>query len=274
MKKTLILIITTLGLAACGGGAGLELPGVPGVPGTGASTPGFDTRDYPGDTTMRTWRDSSPYRWVGYYLPGPCYTGQTWQGRRATLERMGWGLAVLFVGEQDWSAMPLSSDAANPAADAEPRCTASNLTPEKGREHAAAAMSAARGDGFPAGTVVYLDVEPVSRVSAELAAYVGAWFDAMLDAGEYEPGLYVHGDNAGRLYTLATSAFAAAGRPDAPRLWIARSGDFSLEATPAASGFPGATIWQGLHDVRETWGGITLRIDANVAAGRNPSGPR
>ena len=44
--------------------------------------PGFDTRDYPGDDAMRAWFGSSPYRWVGYYLPAPCYKGTTWSGRR------------------------------------------------------------------------------------------------------------------------------------------------------------------------------------------------
>ena len=47
--------------------------------------PGFDTRDYPGDAVMRGWFGASPYRWVGYYLPAPCYTGTTWTGRRAAL---------------------------------------------------------------------------------------------------------------------------------------------------------------------------------------------
>src|SRR5262245_36848653 len=31
---------------------------------------GFDTHTYPGDATMKAWKDTpgSPYKWVGYYL--------------------------------------------------------------------------------------------------------------------------------------------------------------------------------------------------------------
>ncbi len=43
---------------------------------------------------MAQRRARSPLRWVGYYLPAPCYTGTSWMGLRAALERMGWGMAV------------------------------------------------------------------------------------------------------------------------------------------------------------------------------------
>jgi hypothetical protein len=259
-------------LSACGGaGVSIEPPAPgPDVPGAGdyRGVPGFDTRDYPGDDVMRAWRDASPYRWVGYYLPAPCYTGTSWEGRRRSLETMGWGIAVLFVGEQDWA----TPDPVDDAADRPPRCTRSNLTPERGAADARAAAQAAAGEGFGPGTVVYLDVERVESVSPELAAYVRAWFDAMLDDGRYTPGLYAHGRNAAALMATASAAFADAGRGDRPRLWVVSTGGFDLRRAPAESGFPDAAIWQGTLDARETWGGHTLRIDANVASTGSPSG--
>ena len=43
---------------------------------------GFDTFAYPGDSAMQAWRQSSPYRFVGYYLKAPCHG-----------MRRGWGSA-------------------------------------------------------------------------------------------------------------------------------------------------------------------------------------
>lgn len=264
-----------LGLAACGGaGAAPELPAPGGAAVEGArGVPGFDTRDYPGDAVMAAWREASPYRWVGYYLPSPCYTGASWDGRRAALTGMGWGLAVLFVGEQDWPASVPSGDVAGaePGADAV-RCTRANLTPERGAADARAAATSAAAEGFERGTVVYLDVERVDSVSPALAGYVRAWAETLLADGRFVPGLYAHAANADALMRTASAAFGAAGRADAPPLWVVTTTGFSLRRGPTESGFPAARIWQGLLDTRETWGGHTLRIDANVASDPRPSG--
>ena len=40
---------------------------------------------YPGDEHMRTWRQASPYQWVGYYLPAPCHRDTSFSGRRQFL---------------------------------------------------------------------------------------------------------------------------------------------------------------------------------------------
>src|SRR5688500_10108040 len=68
---------------------------------------GFDTYKYPGDAVMRDWRHGSvPYEWVGYYLPAPCHSGTTWMGKRQRLADMGWGMAVIYVGQQTWAKTP------------------------------------------------------------------------------------------------------------------------------------------------------------------------
>jgi hypothetical protein len=243
---------------------------------TGASipargVPGFDTRDYPGDAVMRRWFDASPYRWVGYYLPGPCYRGTTWQGRREVLRQMGWGFAVLYVGEQDWGAIrPAAGDTVSVAVESA-RCTTANLTAENAAAHGAAAVAAAAGDGFPVGTVIFLDVERVERVSAALASYVRGWFAAVLAEGTYLPGLYAHDVNAAELYTILAEEFVRRQRADRPRLWVARSAGFDLARSPAESGYAVAAAWQGRFDVQEAWDGVTLRIDVNVADSADPS---
>lgn len=234
-----------------------------------AGVPGMDTRDYPGDAVMRTWRDVSPYRWVGYYLPAPCYTGMSWTGRRASLRRMGWGFAVIYVGEQDWAAMGHASDTTPPVEN--PRCTRANLTERHGTAHAAAAAASAASEGFPRGTIIFLDVERVEHVSVELAAYVRSWVGELLEHGRYVPGLYAHDDNTPELYTLLAEEFLRQGRLERPRLWVAKQRGFAPGTHPARSGYPVAAIWQGIFNVRESHGGTTLLIDVNVADSADPS---
>ena len=68
---------------------------------------GFDTGTYPGDKAMRAWRTgNSPYSWSGYYLQSPCHQDDGWMGKRETLTDMGYGLAVLYVGQQTWGRRP------------------------------------------------------------------------------------------------------------------------------------------------------------------------
>jgi hypothetical protein len=263
-------MIVLLVMAAVGAGAACA-PLQVGVP-AAAGVPGFDTRDYPGDATMRRWYDASPYRWVGYYLPAPCYTGTTWSGRRDALRGMGWGFAVLYVGEQDWEAMRrLPSDTLVVADPGTLRCSISNLTPEIAVRHAADAQSAAGADGFPPGTAIFLNVERVDRVNPRLAEYVRAWAAAVLDGGRFVPALYAHDHNAQQLYAILAEEFARRGRVERPRLWVARAAGFDVRLHPAASGYPVAVAWQGRFDIRETWDGITLTIDVNVADSADPS---
>jgi hypothetical protein len=261
------MLAAAAALSACG-----PLP--VGAPMSARGVPGFDTRDYPGARVMRTWLAESPYRWVGFYLPAPCYTGTGWTGQRDALSAMGWGLAVLYVGEQDWAAIrPVAQDT-EPVAAPGARCTRANLTEEDGAQHAAEAEAGAAADGFPPGTAIFLNVERVEQVSAELRAYVRTWARTLLERGRYVPGLYAHDHNARELYALLTEEFARQGRAERPRLWVARGAGFDLRRSPAESGHPFATAWQGRFDIREAWGGTTLTIDVNVADSPEPSRPR
>src|ERR1700737_2191091 len=68
---------------------------------------GFDTFSYPGDAAMHAWQTGDkPYKWVGYYLTAPCHTDSSWEGKRDTLSNMGWGMAVIYVGQQTWGRTP------------------------------------------------------------------------------------------------------------------------------------------------------------------------
>jgi hypothetical protein len=257
-------------------------------PNAAGAFPGFDTGLYPGDDALRAWRQSSPYVWVGYYLPAPCHRDVSWSGRRERLIAMGWGTAVIYLGQQDWAAAPgapaardtavrtdSTASAQAPAApSAPPACSASLLSAARGGTAAAAAAAKTAAEGFPAGTVVYLDVERVNAVSPALQEYVRGWVDGMLADGRYLPGIYCHRLNADALHDAAKAVYAARGRAAEPPFWIASSAGFSLEQTPRGVGLDYANVWQGRLDVAESWGGVTLTIDANVSDTRSPSGQR
>ena len=295
-RSALLAALPLAALAACQPSATAPVPPGPApvAKPSAAGNPGFDTNLYPGDAAMRAWRAASPYEWVGYYLPAPCHREASWAGKRSTLIELGWATAVIYVGQQDWAQMPSrqapqqpmtpdSAAAAQPpatpqppaqAAAPPPACSAANLVGGRGAADADDAIARAAAEGFPNGTVVYLDVERVQAVSVQLVAYVREWAGRLLAEGRYLPGLYCHRANANDLAGALRSAWVAAGRADAPPLWVtATDASFTLDQRPDASGVQGATVWQGRLDVTESWGGTPLRIDQNVAASRSPSSP-
>lgn len=249
-------------LTACGGPAAAPGPRQP-------VFPGFDTSLYPGDETVRRWRAESPYQWIGLYLPAPCHRETSWVGTRDRLETMGWGIAILYVGQQAFEgAAPPDSAAGTPII-----CSRTLLTAEQGRRDARDAADGARREGFPLGSVVYQDVESMRVIPDSMRAYYSAWQREMLTDGRYLPGTYAHQRNAVELMRLAEEAHRAAGRTETPPFWVAGGSDFSLDRPAWSIGLPFVRIWQGALDVDRTWGGVTLRIDENVATSPSPSTP-
>lgn len=279
-RSWLLALAASGALGACAT-VGPPPPGAPRDTVAFRGVPGFDTSIYPGDSTLARWRTSSPYRWVGYYLPSPCHTDNSWVGRRGSVERTGLGVAVIFMGEQDWGAAATVAGptktggaAGAPATGSAARCTRTNLTAVRGKADAVSADSAMAAEGFPAGSHIYLDVEPVDSVSAALVSYVIAWMDGVLDRGRYLPAVYAHARNADSLRAVQVREYGAKGNAVPPRFWVAGGpAPFDLHYSPAASAVTYANIWQGISNVTQSWAGKALRIDVNVADTPSPSGP-
>lgn len=199
-------------------------------------------------------------------------------GTRARLEAAGWGHAILYVGQQAWEGVP-DRDPADTAAAGRPIvCSRTLLTAAQGRIDADDAIAKAAAEGFARGSVIYLDIEPVSAVSPQLREYYLAWTKRLVEEGRFRPGLYAHQRNAVAIQAdmLAASRDGGAdmSRTMGVPLWIAAPRDgFSIVQAPQELGLVGANIWQGRVDVTESWGGVTLRIDANVADSPSPSAP-
>lgn len=284
------------------------------------SYPGFDTNIYPGDRAMRAWRADDEYQWVGYYLPAPCHKDDSWSGKRASLEDMGWGLAVIYVGQQTWDKTPrayetryrtsvktvstvrrvkttvtrngrrttkwvnkrvpirktvrtpyrVAVNAANRPID---ECSTNLVGGTRGGMEAADAIRRTASEGFPNGSVVFLDIERMERTPQAMRDYYRAWVRAVLADGRYRPGIYAHTHNAERIYEDVKAEYVAAGNTDEPPFWIASVRGFSPDKEPHEVGHAFAAVWQGRLDIEESRNGHRLPIDVNVAAVPNPSMP-
>jgi hypothetical protein len=153
-------------------------------------------------------------------------------------------------------------------------CSASLLTNSQGLIEAADAVQKMNADNFPISSTVFLDVEFVTTVTPALLDYYRAWIRGVLTDGRYVPGVYAAKSNATTLYNAALAEYQAAKRTDTPPFWIASSPGFSMAAHPTDVGLSFATAWQGMFDVTQSFGGVTLTIDVNVASSKSPSAPQ
>ncbi len=234
---------------------------------------GFDTSVFPGEHALRTWREAgAPYEWVGFYLPAPCHRDASWSGKRATIESLGFGTAVIYVGQQTWGRTPRpGSAAARSAARRGHLCNADFVHGAQGAVEGVEAVARTAAEGFPRGTIIFLDLERMERMPELMRAYYRAWTRRVLDDGRFLPGVYVHAHNAAVVHDDLVAEYRAAGRPGEPAVWVASGRGFSPDKAPADVGHAFAGVWQGVIDRVVEHGGVRLPIDVNVAAVPSPS---
>lgn len=134
---------------------------------------GIDRNDYPGDANMKALRQT--FTFTGYWLNSPPGASRnTWQGRRKELQAMGYGFLLLFNG-REYAQLKASGNAAR-----------------VGANDAATAAQAAQREGFPKGSILFLDQEQGGRMLPEQRAYIHAWADGVARAG-YRAGIYCSG---------------------------------------------------------------------------------
>jgi hypothetical protein len=148
---------------------------------------GFDRNIYPGDDALPILRKS--FAFSSYWLsPPPGEKINTWRGKRELLRSQGFGLAVLYRGRESREFK------------AEARAK------EKGALDARDAIASAKAEGFPSGTVIFLDIEEGGRLSPAYHAYLRTWAEDLTRAG-YRPGVYCSAipANEGHGVTILTS---------------------------------------------------------------------
>ena len=191
---------------------------------------GFDENLYPGDAALQVLHREFAY--TGYWLNAPPgMTTDPWAGKRPALLRAGFGFLILFNGRLDRELRQ-----ADPAA--------------LGAADAAAAVRAARREGFPPNAVIFLDLEEGGRMLPEQLAYIGAWLKGVA-AGGFRAGVYCSAidvpDGPGR--TISTARDLAEHFPGI-RLWVANDvcppapGCVARAIPPDRSGLKAARVWQ------------------------------
>jgi hypothetical protein len=150
-------------------GAGIAQPQA----GRRSSYLGFDLNNYPGDAKLKTLHQTFSY--TGYWLNNPPgERANTWTGHRVAVESAGFGFLVLFNGRL-YAQLK----------------TVANAT-RLGRSDAVSAAAAARREGFPKATIIFLDQEQGGRMLPEQKAYIYAWVDGITAAG-FRAGIYCSG---------------------------------------------------------------------------------
>jgi len=251
---------------------------------TARSYLGFDLNQYPGDDALPILRKTFSFSsyWLG---PPPGEKRSTWLGKRALLESQGFGFVILFNGRESRN---LKS-----AVDAR----------QKGAMDGESASKLARQEGFPPGTIIFLDVEEGGRLTPAYCEYVAAWIDS-LEGANFRAGVYCSGVPVaeGELRTITTAKDLPdhlEGRKLA--LWVFNDvcppspGCVFPQSPPplAQSGIPAARIWQYAQSPRQKQrtahcsatyaadgncyapGDLAHKwfLDANVANSANPSAP-
>jgi hypothetical protein len=230
--RTMLLIVAAVASVA----ASVRLmPASSARPATHAGYIGFDRNDYPGDSNLKILRRTFSY--CGYWLNNPPGAKtNSWVGKRKTLQAAGFGFLVLFNG-RTYAEIKAAGDAA-----------------KLGRSDAAAAISAARAEGFRFQTVLFLDQEQGGRLLPEQRSYLHAWVDGVSSAhfvaGVYCSGIASKEGSGVSIVTAEDIRTNAGGRkikywvvndscPPSPGCTVSRK-NLSLES----SGLPFAEVWQ------------------------------
>jgi hypothetical protein len=223
---------------------------------------GFDACAAPSESTMAAWLNS-PYRSVGIYIGGalracsqPNLTA-TWISDETN---QGWLLTPIYVGLQAPCNSTLYSTI-NPA-----------QADSQGRAAGADAASDAASLGLTVGSPVYFDMEGYDRTvpgcSLAVLAFLQGWTNE-LHARGYVSGVY--GSSASTITDLVNQ-YSNPGYSVPDDIWFANWSCCPHSVTgdpyiPGADWSPHHRLHQytGGHD--ETWGGVTVNIDADYDDG-------
>jgi hypothetical protein len=179
------------------------------------------------------------------------------------LQAQGFGFVVLYNGPQSRGLKGL--------ADAR----------QKGSKDAETATKTAEREGFPSGTILFLDIEEGGRLADAYQEYLQAWFDGMSRAG-YRSGVYCSAmpvsEGPGVSITTVQDIQAHA-RSREIVFWVFNDACppspgciFPASApSPSRSGFSQAAVWQYVRSPRTKE--VTRQCSATYAADGNCYAP-
>jgi hypothetical protein len=238
--RTLLLIAATVASLAV---SVQRMPASSARPATHTGYIGFDRNDYPGDANLKILRRT--FSFSGYWLNNPPGAKtNSWTGKRKTLQAAGFGFLVLFNG-RTYAQIKPARDAA-----------------KLGSSDAAAAVSAARAEGFRFQTVIFLDQEQGGRLLPEQRAYLNAWIDgvnsAHFAAGVYCSGIASREGSGAYIVTAEDIQKNAGGRKI--EYWVVNDScppspgctSSKKDLLPESSGISFADVWQFSQSPKRT----------------------
>jgi hypothetical protein len=240
MRWFVILILSSVAAILVLAAALTEPPASP-PQAAAKSFTGFDRNVYPGDEVMGVLRKS--FAFTSYWLSAP--PGEktnSWVGKRAMLEAKGFGFLLLYQGRTS-------------------RQRTKQICVDAGFADAQAAARAARHEGFPEGSVIFLDVEEGGRFSDEYHAYLRSWAESLKNE-KFRPGIYCSGivvDEAGGEKIISADDIAEHIGVKDVAYWVFNdacppSPGCSVVGeppAPSASGVAYASVWQYVRSPRE-----------------------
>ena len=244
---------------------------------------GFDRNQYPGDEALPILRKS--FSFASYWLSSPPgEKSNSWIGKRDLMKAQGFGFLLLYQGRTSGQ-LPYKKDSI-----------------EAGLADARAAAAAALREGFPEGSVIFLDVEEGGRFFDGYHAYLRSWAES-LTKEKFRPGIYCSGivvdEGEGSTIISADDIRAHSGVADVV-YWVYNDscppspgcGVLQKTPMPSASGVAYASVWQYVRSPREKKVARHCRgytsdgncyapgdaahkwfLDENVANTPNPSAP-
>jgi len=245
---------------------------------------GFDRNDYPGDDAMKLLRKD--FAFTSYWLSNPPVTkSNSWSGKREYLHSKGWGFLLLFSG-------PESGELRN-----------EQYAVKRAENDVQAAANAARREGFPLGSLIFLDIEEGGRLPSSYVTYLKHWISGLVQHG-FRAGVYCSGIpvDEGEGVKLITADFIRDQiKPAELTYWVFNdacppSPGCDLAAplpSPEKSGVAYAQVWQFVRSPRDKETARHCRgyakdgncysaidtahkfhLDLNVASSADPSAPQ
>jgi hypothetical protein len=223
---------------------------------------GFDACTAQSVSTLQAWFTNSPYKDVNFYMGGrnrACTQANLNSSWVTSALNQGWNLIPTWVGYQSPSSICTGCAAFS---------TSAATARTNGISEADLAANAAETLGLTKPNIIYYNLEKYNVETAAEPAFVDGW-SAQIRARGYVPGMYVHWTNV--------ASFASITNPP-QSVWVARwsgSGGTGPTTAPNPDAITGVSntifvnnrIWQHYGDVNQTWGGVAIAIDMNVANG-------
>jgi glycoside hydrolase-like protein len=203
---------------------------------------GFDRNQYPGDGALPILRKS--FSFASYWLsPPPGEKSNSWIGKRRVMQVQGFGFLLLYQGRTSG------------------QLPSKKASIEAGLADARASAAAARREGFPEGSAIFLDVEEGGRFPDAYHAYLRSWAES-LTKEKFRPGIYCSGivvdEGEGSTIISADDIRAHIGVADVV-YWVYNDacppspgcGVPQNLPSPSASGVAYASVWQFVRSPRE-----------------------